>query len=103
MKAKLVFQKALFVLDQGRFTDGERLLRDALQKAQEEGDAYTNGGILCCLGDLLSRLGRPDEAEPVLRQFQDLIRNDDVLDWEARRVNELLDAIQQARGADQDL
>ena len=100
MKARLVFQKALHVLDREHFTDGERLLREALQKAQEEEDHVTRGGTLCCLGDLLFRLRRLDEAESVLNRFERLLRSDDVLDQEARRVTELLDSIQKITGPD---
>lgn len=100
MKAGMIFRKALHVLDQGRFPDGERLLRDALQKAQEEGDDVTQGLTLCCLGDLLVELQRRDEAEAILNRFQGLRREDDVLDHEARRVAELLEAIQKSKSTD---
>ena len=68
-----------------------------LQKAQEEKDQVTRGGILCCLGELLFRWGRLDEAESVLNQFERLEQHNDVLGQEARRVKELQGVIQKSK------
>jgi hypothetical protein len=87
------FQKALLILDRGQTNRGEELLRAALQQAEEEGDDLTHGRALCCLGELLHELGRDAEAQPLLERMAAVERDDDVLDYEVQRANELLATI----------
>ena len=97
MTARQSFQKALLTLDQGRLEEGEVLLRSVIKQANTERDHYTYGRALCCLGDFLYQEGQSQEAEETLRQFISLERDDDVLDVEQRRVEELLEAIARSR------
>jgi hypothetical protein len=98
MSAKSTFQKSLYVLDAHDVKRGEELLRRALSEAESEKDQYTMGHVLCCLGELLHQLGRNDDAEALLNRFLGLHREDDVLDEEQTRVEQMLAAIKADRG-----
>jgi predicted Zn-dependent protease len=93
MSASPTFHKALLQLDHGRHEAGEASLREAIAMAANEPDEITWTAASVCLADLLVQTGRPAEAEPILREVTARDRDDDVLDREMRRAEELLAAI----------
>ena len=93
MTADALFQKALLLLDRGDLVRGEEVLRSALEKARDSGDATTEGRALCCLGDLLVQQGRNEEAQGHLSAMLALPVTDDVLDCERNEAARLLDEI----------
>jgi len=62
MKSENFFQKALLVLDKQRISDGEKLLRQAIAKSEEEKDQDILIKSSICLGDLLCETGRSKEG-----------------------------------------
>ena len=93
MSAKIALQKALLLLDRGNLERGEALLREAIDDSEQERDDLTLVGALCCLGDLLHSEGRSQEAVPFLERVLTFRREDDLIDYERERADEILAGI----------
>lgn len=90
MKSSQEFQKALLLLDYGKIEKGEEKLKYVISQAESENDDLTLVRALVCLGDLLSELGKNDEARIFLTKALSYKRDDDVLAYEFNRAAELL-------------
>ena len=91
-KAEQSFQKALLLLDQNKLDDGEKLLREIVENSKADNSLLFSRAS-CCLGELLHRVGRQDEAIPflkkvVLSESDDLCK--DVLGFEIQQAKKLL-------------
>ncbi len=87
------FNKALLLLDYGKEERGERVLREAIELANEEGDISTLIGAQCCLGDFLMQKGDVGEAKIWLEavvNFDVPPDSDDLFDEEIRQAKQLL-------------
>lgn len=100
MSARLLFQKALLLLDQGNYTRGAAILRDTITAADTEGDAVTALAARVCLGDLLLEIGQREQASVVLRAALALPNTDqdDVLQQERGRARDLLTSLEASKG-----
>jgi len=93
MKAELVLQKALLLLDKGDMTRGLDELQRAIQLAEAEADISTRTTAQLVRGEVLIDLGRTSEARDLLMLVANLLPDaslDDLLDEEIDRARELL-------------
>jgi hypothetical protein len=93
LNASSRFRKALLLLDHVSNERGQEELRRTILAAEEEGDELTLLGAKCCLGELLCRLGLMTEAIPLLREVAAMHRDDDLLDYEKRQAQRLLEEL----------
>jgi hypothetical protein len=100
MRARAIFQKALFCLDKGDVRRAEDTLRQALTRCREEKDEMTHGGVLCCLSDLLLEQDRHREAIPLLEQLSMIEREDNSLDEEIDFARDMLERLEERPAAE---
>lgn len=93
LSAEQQFNKATFLLDRGEIDRGECLLREVIASANSLGNEVLAMRARCCLGELLTELGRATEARHLLHAVADHVPSsglDDVLYLEQRTARNLL-------------
>lgn len=90
------FQKALFLLDQNKVVEGEKLLREVIAKTEPENHVLF-AKACCCLGESLYQSNRKDEATEFLKKvviFESDDRFNDILNYEIQGAKNLLAKIE---------
>ena len=78
--------RARLLADEGGAEDAERLIRDAVAKADETGDIELRADALAALGSVLRAIGRDDESGPPISEALTLYeRKGDVVSARAMR------------------
>lgn len=98
MSSSMEFDKGLRYFDLGKWEQGEKCLKNAIEMAEKEKNNNVLVPAYCCYGEYLADVGRSIEAKYYIERVLEIIKqtkNDDVFEYEYNTAKEILNQLNQ--------